>query len=142
MRSDVTGIGQHTKPSRAVSKDKLHRFARIVRNRERVHPNIADRERFMTVDDRGANVGVISAGRSQSPMRQQYGPTKSPRTGKSSSDVVGVFMRDQHCINVFGRQTQSFKPTRHIARAETGINQQAGTTGFDQQGIAPAATAE
>jgi hypothetical protein len=42
MRGDVTRIRQHAKPTGAVSKDKLHRFAGIVRNRERMHTYVPD----------------------------------------------------------------------------------------------------
>ena len=42
MRCDMARIGQYPEPPRAISENKLNRFASIVRNREWMHANIAD----------------------------------------------------------------------------------------------------
>jgi hypothetical protein len=139
---NVTGIGQHPKPPCAIAKDELHWFTGIVRNRKRMHTNIADRERLMTVDDRDPRVGAAIATRSQGAVRQQDGPIETPRTRKNSSNVIGVFVRNQHGINVGGSQAQPSQPARHLAGTKAGIDQQTGTAGFDQQGITPAPAAE
>jgi hypothetical protein len=106
------------------------------------HANIADRERLVAVDDRDVHIDTIITGRGERSVRQQYWPTKAPRTGKGTSDVIGVFMRDQHGIDVFDRQTEPFQPTRHLARTKFGIDQQESIAGFHQQGVAPATAAE
>ncbi len=96
----------------------------------------------MAVDDRNPLIGATVTACSQRAVREQDGPAKTPGTGKNTADVIGVFMRDQYRINIIARQVQAFKPTRHFARPEAGINQYAGISGFDQQGVTPAAAAE
>lgn len=142
MRRDMTRVGQHAQSPGAIGKDKLHRFAGIVRNRKWMHADIADRQRLMAVDSRGAYIGPVIAARGQRTVCQQHGPVEATRTGEYATDVIGVFVRDQYGVDIVSRQTQSLQPARHFARTKSRIDQHASTSCFDQQGVTSATTAE
>ncbi len=96
----------------------------------------------MTVDNRDACFSAIVTTCGQRTVCKQDLPVKTPRTGEDASNVVGVFMRDQHSINIIADQAQSFQPAHHFARTKSGINQDASIPDFDQQSVSPATAAE
>jgi hypothetical protein len=49
---------------------------------------------------------------------------------------------DQHRIDIAGRHAQAIEPAGHLSRAESGVDQQAGRTGLDQEGVSTAAAAQ
>lgn len=96
----------------------------------------------MAVDNRDPVIDVIRAAGHQRAVRKQNPPVETPRTGKDSADVIGVFMRNQNRIDILAREIQACQPARDFARSETGIDQHPCISAFDQQGIALAAAAE
>lgn len=75
-------------------------------------------------------------------VREQDGPAKSPGAGESSANVIGMFVRNQHRIDIVTSKVQPRKPPRHFPRSKTGIDQDTRIACFDQQSVTPAAAAE
>lgn len=96
----------------------------------------------MAVDDRDLFMRVVATTCRQCAVREQDGPAKPPGAGKNATDVIGVFMRYQHRIDIVTGQVQPRKPPRHFSRSKTGIDQHPGIARFYQQGVAPAAATE
>ena len=142
VRGNMSRVGEHAEPPHAIGKHKLHRFTRIVRDGKRLDTNIANRERFVAVDDRYFDLVAHLARCSQRTVSKHYGPTETPRTGKHATDVIGMLMRNQHGIDLVRCDADPFQPSRYFARTESRIDQQAGSAGLDQQGVTPAAAAE
>lgn len=61
VRRDATGIGEHPKGMRAIRKNELYRFARIVRHRKGVNLQFANGERLMRVDQAQVRQFPVSA---------------------------------------------------------------------------------
>ena len=60
----------------------------------------------------------------------------------SATDVVGMLMGHQDSIDISNRDAEPFEASRHFARPEARVDQDTGSSGFDQQAISSAAAAE
>ncbi len=56
--------------------------------------------------------------------------------------MVGMLMGHQDGIDIGNRDAEPSEPSRHFARPEARVDQDTGSSGFDQQAISSAAAAE
>ena len=116
-----------------------------MRHGECLHRDIADRK--------------LSAGRKQSPVPASLRETTGPkRLGREpiavnwqvklvaenfkAADVIGVFVRENHAIELLRRYATLFQPQDHLARAETPINEKFAVIRCNQRTVSRAPAAE
>jgi len=126
-------------------KHKPERIHRVVRHRERLHRDIADRK--------------LTASRKQSPiptsLREIAG---SKRFGREpiavnrqiefvaenfkTADVIGVFVRENNAVELLRRDATLLKAQHDLPRAQTAINENLAMLGGDQRAVPGAPAAE
>ena len=98
--NDVGGyrarIGEDTEAMPAIAEQILHGFARIVRNREGHHFEVADRKWRVTVDQAAFRQGGDSSRRGgMRAVGEIDGEPMATRKGENPANMVCVLMRDQ-----------------------------------------------
>lgn len=53
-----------------------------------------------------------------------------------------MFVGDQHGIDFVGSRAEALEPARHLARTESGVDQQTGRAGLNQESVPAAAAAK
>ena len=59
-----------------------------------------------------------------------------------TADVIGVFVRENHAIELFRRNATLLQPQHHLARAETPVNEKFAVIRCDQRAVPRAPAAE
>jgi len=144
VRGNVSGIGEQSKPARAIGKNKLTGFARIVRDGIRANGNGVD--------------GKISVSRKQVALREavRFRHTQRGMGAGGEPDWKIVFTRQgADAINVVtmlvGHQdggqrawlaTESRETSLGFLQCETAVHQNRRLPALDQQPVATAAAAQ
>src|SRR5215813_9434966 len=126
-------------------KHEPERIHRVVRHRERLHRDIADRK--------------LSPSRKQSPiptsLRQTTGPKRLGREpiavnrqiefvaeNFKTANVISVFMRENNAIELLRRDAALLQTQHHLPRAQTTINENLAMMGGNQSAVSRAPAAE
>ena len=126
-------------------KHEPERIHRVVRHRERLHRDIADRK--------------LSASRKQSPiptsLRETAGPKRLRREpiavnrqiefvaeNFKTADVISVFVREDNAVELLRRDAALLQAQHHLPRAQTAINENLAMIGCHQRAVPRAPAAE
>ena len=126
-------------------KDEPERIHRVVRHRERLHRDIADRK--------------LSARRKQSPISTSLRETAGPkRLGREpiavnrqikfvaenfkTADVISVFVRENNAVELLRRYATLLQAQHHLPCAQTAIDENLAVIGCDQRAVPRAPAAE
>ena len=136
-------VSHHPETMPAVRKNKLYGLARIMGHGKRRHFQIADEESLMTVDQYNTRGLVASSWRRcERPMCH---PDRQPMTNRQFEGpgyVIAVFVGYENAGQIVRRQAETAQFEDRLPRTESAIQQEAGFSHLDEQGIATAATAQ
>jgi hypothetical protein len=123
-------------------KAEAHRIDGVVRNGEAVDLDIADAKR-------GPGLETIQARRVFAPGNGGRGEAgdedrhiEQARQSHQAADVIGMLVRDQDRVQLFGSSSISGEPGENVALAEAGVDQDARFFGADEGGVSRAAAGE
>ncbi len=131
----VTEIGHHANLHATRAKAEPHRIDRVVRNREAVDVDIADGERR-------PGLKAIQLGRELAPRNRRRrqpgdvdGNVQMPRQRNQTADMIGMLVRYQDRIQVFGLLADRGQPGQYVALAQARIDEDARPLSPDERCI-------
>ena len=142
---DVTEIGNKSEAAGTGGKDEAERINRVVRHREGLHCDIADRK--------------LRAGCKEPPIATSLHETAGPkRFGREpiainwqikfvaenfqAADVVGMLVGENHTVELLGCDAALFQAQYHLPRTQATIDENPGVTGCDKGAVSRAPAAE
>ena len=137
--ADFNSFGVETEP---------YRVYRIVRDCETLHGDVSDHPagtRLEMLDRRRFGVFPVDCGRGQA--RDEYGETLSffragPRQPREAGDMIGVLVRDEHGVQIFGLLADFGKPARQFPDAEPCVDQDTRPRCGEERRVSRAATGQ
>src|SRR4051812_34058106 len=143
MPGGAPHIGNHPEPACAIAEYKLCGLSCIVRHRERVHLQVADRENFVIANR--PYVDHVLEQRLQSgkgPRGDEYRDAMPPRQPRHATDVILVFMGYDYRGEFLRNQSEAGQSRFSDRQTKTAVEQYPRTLGLDHERIAFAAAAK
>ena len=120
------------------AKTEAHRIDGVVRDGKAIDFDIAHAERgarLETIQPR-RELAPGNGRRSQASDEDRY--IEQPRQSHQAADVIGMLVRDQDGIQLFGVFIDQCQPGQNVAPAQPGVDKDARFFGTDESGISRA----
>lgn len=139
---DVAEIGHDADLDPVCSKAKAHGIGRVMRDREAIHFDIADRKRRAGLEafERGLKLLPIDGRRGE--PRDVDRLVAFLRQRDQSRDVVRMLVRDQDAVEVVLALADRAEPRADLFPAQPGVDEEARAFSGNEGGIAGAAAGQ
>src|SRR5258705_8576366 len=118
----MTKVRQDANAHATGFQHELRRLARIVRDRHRHYVHAANVEWLVTVE--GPHVEIIpTEGAAASAMRGMYRQSIFPRQRRNTLHMVGMFMGDEDCAQIFRHEAKPREPLTRLLQRKATIDQ-------------------
>src|SRR6266545_1369377 len=146
----VTEIGDETEPARSRVKSKSQRIDSVVRHRECLHRDVANRK--LRTSPKNPPVGPESF---RDSLEESVAPNclrrervainrqiKFAAENFKAANVIAMFVSEKHAIQLIGRDAALGQTQYQLPRAQSAIDKNLAMTGCEQCAVSRAAAAE
>ena len=134
----ITEVGNKTQAACAGLKDEPQGINRVVRDRKGLHRNVANRKLGTSREDPPVSVSPECAIAAHRFCRQRIAinrHVKFPAKDFKPADMVAVFVREKHAIELLRCYTTLFQAQYHLSSAETAVDENLAMIRCDQGAV-------